>query len=120
MEYLGLNSLRGEVNICLKKSLDDDAFGLCWGDDREIEIWIASSQFGVPISRENKLRTIAHELVHARQYLRRELKGYCDKTNSTRWKGMQYRYKDDESDTPWELEAHKYELIVYDAWLSMR
>ena len=63
MMYLGIHKLRGEIEIKLsKRNLAEESFGLCWGDRRECEVQIASKQWGEPVSRENKLKTIAHEL----------------------------------------------------------
>ena len=45
-EYLGIDRLRGDLHIDLKQTLEDESFGLCWGDKREAEIQIASRQFG--------------------------------------------------------------------------
>ena len=94
--YLGLDKLRGEINITYKTKLDGEAYGLCWGDRRECEIQIASQTFGETISREDKLKTIAHELTHAYQYLTGKLK--CDPDNidldkewSSLWEGKQYK-----------------------------
>ena len=66
VEYLGIDKLRGEIHMTYKTRLEEEAFGICWGDRRECEIHIGSQTFGEKISREDKLKTIAHELTHAR------------------------------------------------------
>ena len=122
--YLGLDKLRGEINITYKTKLDGEAYGLCWGDRRECEVQIASQTFGETISREDKLKTIAHELTHAYQYLTGKLK--CDPDNidldkewSSLWEGKQYKYRpDDESGKPWEVEAVHFENEVYYCYLE--
>jgi hypothetical protein len=99
---LGLDRLRGEINIKLGQTLDGESFGLCWGDRQEAEIHIATKQWGNPINRENKLKTLAHELTHAHQYLTGALK--CDLTNEefkSVWHKKEYRYlPDEEADLP--------------------
>ena len=58
------------------------------------------------------MQTLAHEMVHAKQYLRGELNGW---TNS--WKGRKprnYKYEN----APWEKEAYKLEMKLYENfWL---
>jgi hypothetical protein len=120
MQRLGLDKLRGEVHIALKGTLDGESYGLCWGDRREAEIQIASKQWGTPVSREDKLKSIAHELTHAHQYLTGRLK--CDlasdEYNST-WLGEQYRYRPEaEIRLPWEVEAVENERDIYNEWVN--
>ena len=121
--YLGLDKLRGEINITYKTRLDEEAFGCCWGDRRECEIQIGSRTFGESISREDKLKTIAHELTHAHQYLTGKLK--CDpsftegKMWTSTWEGKTYRYKpENETKKPWEVEAVHFENEVYYCYLE--
>ncbi len=120
---LGLDRLRGEISIRLGRTLDGDSFGLCWGDRQEAEIHIATKQWGKPITREDKLKTLAHELTHAKQYLTGKMKcvseGPEDEDWVTHWKKRRYKYKSDsESDQPWEKEAIKYENLIYEHWIN--
>ena len=118
VSYLGLYRLRGEISIDLARGeLDEQAYALCWGDRREVEIKIATKQWGESLSREEKLKSIAHELVHALQYLTGNLKCH-DGANST-WMGRSYEYDPEEELTmPWEQEARMYEDVIYKEWLS--
>ena len=124
MVYLGLDKLRGDITITLKPQLEAESYGLCWGDRQECEIHIASTSFGVKVSREHKLKTVAHELTHAYQYLTGKLK--CDPTCNeehemwkSTWEGKVYRYKpENESKKPWELEAVRFENEVYYSYLE--
>ena len=95
-------------------SLKNEAQGLCWGDKREgyVEIDIARRSEGKDIDYDTIMQTLAHEMVHAKQYLRGELNGW---TNS--WKGKKprnYKYEN----APWEREAYKLEEKLYKkCWL---
>ena len=119
---LGLDKLRGDITVLLKGTLDGESFGLCWGDRREVEIHIATRQWGQPVSRENKLKTISHELTHAHQYLTGRLK--CDMTETnfkSTWLGQEYSYApEDEFRLPWEYEANEMEQIIYDKWIEYK
>jgi len=77
---------------------------------KDFEIYIANN-----LNKKNTLLTIAHEMVHLKQYARGELFEYARHPNLARWKG--YVYEDDPETnnpddywfTPWEIEAHGYE-----------
>jgi hypothetical protein len=121
--YLGLDKLRGEITINLKNRLEEESFGLCYGDRKEAEIQIASTTFGQSISREDKLKTIAHELAHAHQYLTGKMQTFTaggEESWVTQWKKRKYRYNPDgdEKSKPWELEAVKFENEIYACWLE--
>jgi len=102
------------IGVYFKNIVDEGIYGqaIC-EDDNEYLIEVAK------FIRDTKLRpvtsveiatTIAHELIHIRQYVRRELN-----STLTRWKdqtipygprgGLQMRYEA----TPWEREAFRME-----------
>ena len=118
--YIGLDKLRGEVCVKLKYgTIDDDSYGLCWGDNYGAEIDIATVTCGESISREDKLKTLGHELVHARQYLKRELVAPNAPRHCERWQGIDMMYDPvNESSMHWELEATKLEDEIYNAFLK--
>ncbi len=90
--------------------LDDESQGLCWGDTKEgyVTIQIARKSDGEKIPYEMMMQTLAHEMVHAKQYLRGELNGY-----SLEWKGQEC--SDNQYKTaPWEQEAYELEKKLYD------
>ncbi len=112
---LGINRMWSKVIfIRFHTSLKNEAQGLCWGDKNEgfVEIDIARKSDGDELSYEQIMQTLAHEMVHAKQYLRGELNGW---TNS--WKGKKprnYKYEN----APWEREAYKLEKKLYEkCWL---
>jgi len=119
---LTLNRLRGDCTVLLKGTLDGESFGLCWGDRREAEVHIATRQWGLPVSREDKLKTIAHELTHAYQYLTGRLK--CSQGEAeykSTWCGQEFTYDpEEELNLPWEYEANQMEQIIYDKWMEYK
>lgn len=96
------------IQVKFSNKLDHDALGLCWGDKDQVIIQISKKHEGAPIEFADMMRALAHEMVHAKQYLRGELCGY---THS--WKGKKPRkYKYENS--PWEIEAYGLENCLYD------
>ena len=65
-------------------------------------------------SEEEKLKTLAHELVHVRQYARNELN---DEMNT--WKGRKVDSDAiDYDDQPWEVEANKLGNEIYELYTN--
>lgn len=83
---------------------------------REFEIELESNMGPVFM-----YRTIAHELVHVKQYARAELVHPAHYGNYQKWKGFMVNehlvgYKN----LPWEIEAKKLELELYKMWKDRR
>ena len=70
------------------------------------------------LSMRQILETVAHEMVHVKQYARNEM---CDadnpSTNKTSWKSNSVCTKSTEYwDLPWEIEAHGREVGLFVRW----
>ena len=90
------------VNLCKPTG----AMGYCLeaDDKRTFELEIDKSQ-----SLRALLETVAHEMVHVKQYARRELN-----PNKEVWMGKTYNPKDvNYWDLPWEIEAHGREVGLF-------
>jgi hypothetical protein len=112
---LALNYHQGVLNIRLgrvtNKWIDGDAQGTCIGEFKNgqwtIDIVLARrKRFGL------MLRTLAHEMIHAKQYLKRDIstiRGF------DAWRGKIWRIRkkaDPYRDSPWEREAFSKELAL--------
>jgi hypothetical protein len=98
------------IDIEFKGKLEDDAQGFCTGDKTQASIQIARKSSGRNMSFMIQMQTLAHELTHAKQFLRGEL-DYDDNGDFT-WKnrsGKGYKYKNQ----PWEKEADKQEKALF-------
>ena len=90
------------VNLCKPTG----AMGYCLEaeDNRTFELEIDKSQ---PLRA--LLETVAHEMVHVKQYARRELN-----PNKEVWMGKTYNPKNvNYWDLPWEIEAHGREVGLF-------
>lgn len=95
-----------EVNIELKKL--DDAFGYCMSEsNREFELEIAKNT-----DLRTLLTTVAHEMVHVKQYARGELFENV-RLGMHRWQGKYLKKDPDYYDQPWEIEAHGREAGLF-------
>lgn len=86
------------------------ALGFCEGNREYAEITIAKKcpVTGRKITFLEMMQTLAHEMVHARQFLRGELT--CD--GGFAWKGRRadgYEYENQ----PWEIEAYRLEKTLF-------
>jgi hypothetical protein len=61
------------------------------------------------------METIAHEMVHLKQYAVGELQDY-DTPGKTKWKKRMIDPKTNYWDLPWEVEAHGKELGLFIRW----
>ena len=93
-----------DIAIEFQSKLDDDADGLCIGDTKEVYLTIATKDK----SFMRQMQALAHEMVHARQFLRGQLT--C--IGGFAWKGRKasgYEYENQ----PWEKEAYKLERDLF-------
>ena len=108
------------IFVRIKFSKDLPAYGYASVEDynesgkpREFEIELHSGIGGYDI-----LKTLAHEMVHVKQYAKGEMKDYV-RLNKVKWKGKVYNErKIDYWDTPWEIEAHGREKGLYYKFLD--
>ena len=100
-----MRTLEIEVKLCAPKG----AMGYCLETDnnRTFEIEVDRT-----LSYRKMLETVAHEMVHVKQYARREL----HPSNNT-WMGKTYNpEKTSYWDLPWEIEAHGREVGLFVRW----
>ena len=105
-------------NIALEiKIIDDYEFlGHCLPQDDIIK----PRDFTIILHKDNRelLRTLAHEMVHLKQYATGELSFDTEATywygDSWKPKGKQHKY----FDSPWELEAYGRDFGLYYRWIK--
>ena len=100
-----MRTLDISVKLCKPKG----ALGYCLEGDtkRDFEIEIDKTQ---PMRK--LLETIAHEMVHVKQFARREMHPETDE-----WYGKTYNPKKVSYwDLPWEIEAHGREVGLFIRW----
>jgi hypothetical protein len=96
-----------EVTIKLKNPKGAMGYCLELDSNREFELEIDRTQ-----SLRKLLETVAHEMVHVKQFARREL----HPSNDT-WYGKTYNPKKVSYwDLPWEIEAHGREVGLFVRW----
>jgi len=97
------------LDITIKLCKPDGALGYCLEADnnRTFEIEIDKTQ-----SLRALLETVAHEMVHVKQFARREMHPSKDE-----WYGKTYNPKKVSYwDLPWEIEAHGRECGLFIRW----
>ena len=105
-----------DIDIRLKSINDANGYFTKLADTknpREFDI-----EVDYKLSMRQILETIAHEMVHVKQYARNEM---CDadnpSTNKTSWKSNSVCTKSTEYwDLPWEIEAHGREVGLFVRW----
>jgi hypothetical protein len=104
------------INIKFRAMDQDHPGGECtWADTnfrpKEYDIEVANN-----FSRRSQLLSLAHEMVHVKQFAIGELMDYTSSkyANHSKWRNVAYNYaKIDYYDHPWEIEAYGRELGLY-------
>lgn len=110
IKELGLNRLRNPI-LTVKFVNNLDALGYCDGEKGEyasIQIAKKCHDTGRKLGFIEMMMTLAHEMVHARQFLRGQLSGI----GTWKWKGRNadgYEYENQ----PWEKEAYRLEKDLF-------
>ena len=104
-----------EIDIAIKRNLEEKD-GLSAGvidtdDTNTFEMDIESS-----MTIRKKLLSVAHEMVHVKQFTRGELK-HADTLTAKRWLGKTYN-ESNYWDCPWEIEAYGRELGLFTMWVE--
>jgi len=111
MKHLNIHRLRSKsVVIKFKNNLHDDAQGYCFAFDDVAEVTIGKKWSGRNMTFLEQMHTLAHELVHVKQYFRKELT-YAN-TGEFCWKKRNaggYKYENQ----PWEKEAFRLEKELF-------
>lgn len=106
-----------KIQLIPKLTQKEGVAGDCiWEDEcylpREFTIRIDSTQ-----RFKELLETIAHEIVHVKQYARGELKDLSDSDVICKWHGKLFKFdKLNYYDHPWEIEAHGRERGLVLRW----
>lgn len=106
-----------EVNLRIRDFGKDDSLGYAIPcDDADSS---RPREFDVEIHSKQRLRTflmtIAHEMVHVKQFARGELYESTQQ-NKHRWQGEWLQRYPDYWDQPWEIEAHGREVGLFVRW----
>jgi hypothetical protein len=86
-----------------------------WNDDnhkcREFVIVVHKK-----LNKKQTLISLAHEMVHVKQYARGELKDYL-RSEEVKWQNRVYNLNKVEYwSSPWEKEAYKKDRVLYEAF----
>jgi hypothetical protein len=109
-----------EVEVELIRNLADKEglYGDCsWNDNnhrpRDFTIRIDSS-----LDLENIHDTLAHEMIHVKQYVKNELVDLVRTPTSCKWMGEIIDWTKLEDKEPWEIETYERSHKLYEEWKS--
>lgn len=106
---LKINRLKKYINIEFVTVCDGGVLGYCWGDHDEVFIQIAREYNGRRLGFLEMMQTLTHEMVHGKQYLRKEL---INHSGDRVWKGVKVE-EYDQNNSPWEIEAYLLEKTLF-------
>ena len=122
VEELNSSNFKGIVHVEMprKKGLLDGRYhGFCELEDKqEIEgtkYWWASIQLANTHNFHDVVETLCHEMVHVKQFLRRELS-----SSGMKWKGQPNPNTSNPFEEPHEVEAYKLEKVLYKKCVDLK
>ena len=99
------------IDLKLTK-LKSDAMGYCLREsNREYSLEVDHTD-----GLRKMLETLAHEMVHVKQYARREMNDWVIEDKFYKWKGDFVPESTDYWDLPWEIEANGREVGLFIRW----
>jgi hypothetical protein len=105
-----------EIDILQIKNLQTKSGDLASCIDTE-DLNTFEIQLDKDMSLRKKLLSVAHEMVHVKQFTRKELE-HTDSINKQLWRGKKYNTKNRYYDLPWEIEAYGRELGLFTTWIE--
>ena len=105
-----------EIDIIQIKNLQETDGDLASCIDTE-DLNTFEIQLDKGMSLRKKLLSVAHEMVHVKQFTRKELE-HTTSINRQLWRGKNYNTKNRYYDLPWEIEAYGRELGLFTTWIS--
>lgn len=113
--YLDLEKYDVDVEIITRAKMHEH--GLCWGDTKEVEIELSME---TNESIWDFRCTIAHEMVHAKQFLSGEMDVEYGEQGVTLYRGRLYNHIKEPDIEPWETPAEKLEIEMMQCFYPKR
>lgn len=102
------------VDVVFDEELDE-LYGECvWEEGREFTLRVN------PNMPDEIGYTIMHEMVHVKQYLRGELRESFKPFHRRYWKGEEVPEEVGYAELPWEEEAARMEVELFEKWCALR
>jgi len=95
----------------------ENIYGDCIWEDEDYRPREFTIRVDAGMNMQMTLKTIAHEMVHVKQYAKDEMKQLFS-VNKTRFKGEYISADTDYWDLPWEVEAHGREHGLFIQWVE--
>lgn len=110
MDHFFTERLKRDVDIYISvsRTFDEGYLGFCDGNRDEVWIDLARSWEGTPLTAREIAQNLAHELVHAKQFIRGEINSTNYNYRRSGQKAVDYTdvsYRK----RPWEVEAYGLE-----------
>jgi len=98
-----------DIEIEVLNKCEKGAYALAWGNRNDVEIELARGTEDKKFHFDEIMLNLAHELIHAKQFLRGDL------TANLRWKERKHTLYDQYwASEPWEREAYKDEVLIFE------
>jgi hypothetical protein len=99
-----------DIEITTVDKCQHEYFALCWGNRNSVEIEIARGSEEDEFDIDEMMLNLAHELIHAKQFLRGDLSA------NLRWTERKMALYEQYMSQPWEREAYNKEGDIYEKY----
>lgn len=107
-----------EVDIIQVRNMaEDEGSFACVIDTENLNTFEVSLDKGMSLRK--KLLSVAHEMVHVKQFTRKELQ-HTQWVNIQTWKGKRYDINKIYWELPWEIEAYGREVGLFNQWIEAK
>jgi hypothetical protein len=107
-----------EVDIIQVRNMaDDEGQFACVIDTENLNTFEVALDKGMSLRK--KLLSVAHEMVHVKQFARKELE-HTQWTYIQTWNGKRYNTNKCYWELPWEIEAYGMELGLFNQWVDAK
>jgi len=101
-----------DISLTFKKTLEDGAWGFCYGGDDDNEYFIEiDHRLSRTVSKEELIETIIHEMIHVFQSTTGRMKDRFKGGYKQLWKCKDGKYRNyhntEYAKQPWETEAYR-------------
>ncbi len=106
-----------KIHLIRLLHMNEHIFGDCeWIDDNKRPKEFVIRLYAGP-NRKRTLKTLAHELIHVKQFAKREMYDHIQNIDLVTWKGQRVDSTVvDYIDQPWEKEAYDMEIPLLNKW----
>ena len=115
-----LKNLEVEIELIRNLADKEGLYGDCTWNDRNHCPRDFTIRMDCNLKLDDIHDTLAHEMIHVKQYVRGELIDLVRSPKMCKWMGELIDWTKLKSDEPWEKETYERSKLLYEEWKSYK